>query len=59
MLKKAKKCSYCGRKYDLKREKCPAFEKTCTNCFKQNHFQAVCKLKKKNFETVEENDTNV
>ena len=60
MLKKIFfKCLYCGREHEIKREKCPAFGKTCTNCLKKNHFQAVCKFKKKNVERVEENETNM
>ena len=35
MLKKIKKCLYCGCEHEIKREKCPAFEKTCTNCLKK------------------------
>ena len=35
MLKKIKKCSYCGRENEIKKEKCPAFGKMCTNCFKK------------------------
>ena len=58
ILKKILKCSYCGHEHEIKREKCPAFGMTCTNCFKK-HFQAVCKFKKKNVERVEENETNI
>ena len=42
-----------------KDEKCPAFGKTCTNCLKNNHFQAVWKFKKINVERVEENEINM
>ena len=59
LLKKIKQCSYCGHEYVIKRGKCPAFGKTCTNCLKKNHFQAVCKFKKKNVERVEENGTKM
>ena len=41
-----KKCSYCRSEHEIKREKCPAFGKTCTNCLQKNHFQAVWKFKK-------------
>ena len=54
MLKKIKKCLYCGYEYEIKRKKCPAFGETCKNCLKKNHFQAVCKFKKINIERVEE-----
>ena len=53
MLKNFLKFSYCGREHEIKREKCPAFGKTCTNCLKKNHFQAICKFKKKNIERIE------
>ena len=59
MLKKIKKCLYCGCEHEIKREKCPTFGKTCTNYLKKNHFQAVCKFQKKNFERIEENETNM
>ena len=52
MLKKFKKCSYCGREHEIKMGKCSAFGKTCTNCLTKNHFQAVCKFKKKNLDVV-------
>ena len=42
-----------------KKEKCLTFGKTYTNCLKKNHFQAVCKFKKKNVERVVENKTNM
>ena len=57
-FKKDKKCSYRERVHEIKRKKCPAFGKTCTNCLKK-HFQAVCKFKKKNVERVEENEINM
>ena len=44
MLKKIKICLYCGREHEIKREKCPAFGMTWTNCLKKDHFQAVCKF---------------
>ena len=55
MLKMIKKF----REQGLKKEKCPAFGKTCTNCLKKNHFQVICKFKKKNVQRVEENETNM
>ena len=33
--------------------------KTCTNCLKKNHFQAVCNFKKKNVQWVDKNETNM
>ena len=59
MLKKILKYLYCGCKHEIKREKCLAFGKTCTNCLKKNHYEVVCKFKKKNIERVEENKNNM
>lgn len=41
--KGGKKCKYCGGNHVLKREKCPAYGKTCGKCGKSNHFARVCK----------------
>ena len=41
--KGAKTCNYCGGNHELKREKCPAYGKTCGKCGKSNHFAKVCK----------------
>ena len=41
--KGAKTCKYCGGNHELKREKCPAYGKTCGKCGKSNHFVKVCK----------------
>ena len=50
---------YFSHKHEIKREKCPTLGKTCTTCLKSNHFQAVCKSKKKNVERIEENKTDM
>ena len=39
--KNAKRCKYCGN-HELKREKCPAYGKTCGKCGKSNHVARVC-----------------
>ena len=31
----------------------------CSDCLKKNHFQAICKFKKKNVERVIENEANL
>ena len=41
--KGAKRCKYWGGNHELKREKCPAYGKTCGKCGKSNHFAKVCK----------------
>ena len=41
--KGAKKCKYCGGNHVIKKEKCPAYGKTCRKCGKSNHFARVCK----------------
>ena len=40
--KGVKKCKYCGGTHELKREKCPAYGKTCGKCGRSNHFAKVC-----------------
>ena len=35
-------CKYCGNKHERKRDKCPAYGKTCSSCGKANHFAAKC-----------------
>nr|XP_058966743.1 uncharacterized protein LOC131793346 [Pocillopora verrucosa] len=35
-------CKYCGKRNERKRDKCPAFGKTCSSCGKPNHFAAKC-----------------
>ena len=42
-----------------KKEKYPAFGETCTNSWRNNYFQALCKFKKKKVERVEDNKTNM
>ncbi|CAI9726762.1 Hypothetical predicted protein [Octopus vulgaris] len=37
-------CHYCG--YNHKRNKCPAFHKTCEKCKKQGHYAKMCKSRK-------------
>ena len=38
-------CKFCGFKHEPKREKCPAWGKTCDNCKGPNHFKSKCKKK--------------
>ena len=59
MLKRFNRCSYCGREHEIKRGQCQASRKICSNYLKNNHFQVVCKFKKKTVERVEENETNM
>ena len=33
-------CKYCGKRNERKRDKCPAYGKTCSSCGKPNHFAA-------------------
>ena len=35
-------CKYCGTKHERKRDKCPAYRKTCSSCGKPNHFAVKC-----------------
>ncbi|CAC5391513.1 unnamed protein product [Mytilus coruscus] len=38
-----KECNFCGYKHERKKEKCPAWGKTCDACKGRNHFKAKCK----------------
>ncbi|XP_067940422.1 uncharacterized protein [Watersipora subatra] len=38
-----RQCRYCGNQHEMKKEKFPAWGKTCANCNKKNHFKAVCR----------------
>ena len=40
-------CDCCGNTHGLDRTKCPAFGKRCHACGKLNHFQSVCRQKRK------------
>lgn len=38
-----RKCKYCGREHEMKKDACPAYGKTCNKCSGKNHFASVCK----------------
>ena len=38
-------CRFCGDDHVWGKDKCPAFNTRCSNCFKMNHTAAVCFLK--------------
>ena len=40
-----RKCRYCAREHEFKKELCPAYGKSCKLCNKKNHFAVVCKEK--------------
>ena len=42
--KKISQCKFCGNDHLWKKELCPAFNKTCSNCGKLNHFRKQCRL---------------
>ena len=44
-LSKTFKCWNCGTRHGSR--ECPAYGKTCNNCQKRNHFQSVCRSRKK------------
>uniref|UniRef100_A0AC34G5B9 Uncharacterized protein n=1 Tax=Panagrolaimus sp. ES5 TaxID=591445 RepID=A0AC34G5B9_9BILA len=48
-VEKDLKCGYCDGVHQRGREYCPAKDKICKNCGKQDHFASVCKSKKLNF----------
>lgn len=39
---KTKECKFCGKSHVLKKELCPAWGKTCSNCKGKNHFARKC-----------------
>ena len=41
----SRKCKYCGRMHEPRKEACPAYGQSCRLCSKPNHFQSVCKSK--------------
>ena len=36
-------CNFCGLRHERRKEKCPAWGKTCNKCRKQNHFASKCR----------------
>lgn len=40
---KNQSCKFCGKTHAMKKEECPAWEKTCENCHGRNHFKIKCK----------------
>lgn len=53
-----KNCKYCGQSHDLKREKCPAYGKICSNCGKSNHFAQKCSKKGRQVNTISDVESN-
>src|SRR5271163_1851128 len=43
--RKLRKCKFCGRDHEFKKELCPAFRKFCKRCNKPNHFAKMCHSK--------------
>ena len=43
--KQSRNGKYCGRRHERKKEKCPAFGKTCNKCGGKDHFSNVCQQK--------------
>jgi len=35
-------CKFCGYEHPLKKQKCPAWGKTCKKCKQKNHFAKKC-----------------
>lgn len=51
-------CKYCGSDHARARNACPAWNKTCNKCKKQNHFAVVCKNSKTVASLEPEDDTD-
>jgi len=43
-----KRCKFCAKEHPVKKELCPAWGKTCSNCGGKNHIVRACKKDKKN-----------
>jgi len=41
----ARRCKYCNRKHEQRKEACPAYGQTCRRCSKKNHFESMCQSK--------------
>ena len=39
----SKRCKYCDRQHDQRKEACPAYGKICRRCSKKHHFESVCR----------------
>ena len=39
-------CRYCGTEHEFRRDKCPAWDETCSRCGNKNHFAKCCPDKK-------------
>lgn len=51
-------CKFCGQFHEFKREKCPAWGKTCSNCGGTNHFSKRCRRKRIHAVTTEHSDAD-
>jgi hypothetical protein len=40
---KERKCKYCDRQHEPRKEACPAYRQVCRRCSKRNHFESVCR----------------
>ena len=63
-INKTEQCSYCGNRghgkfspLETRKKLCPAYNKKCKNCGKQNHFDKMCKSEKAAKDKDEEADT--
>ena len=43
-----KQCKFCGGRHKLRKEECPAYQKTCRKCGEKNHFECCCASMKGN-----------
>ena len=37
-----RRCKYCDRKHEARKEACPAYNKICRKCARRHHFEVVC-----------------
>ena len=51
-----KPCKFCPYFHALRKEECPAYGKTCSNCGKRNHFAAKCSSPRRTVHQVEDEE---
>ena len=46
------RCKFCNKVHTMKKEECPAWDKTCISCGGMNHFAVVCRQSRQSKEQV-------
>ena len=53
-----RKCKYCAKVHEFKKELCSAYGKECKSCHKMNHFASVCKAKREAVRVCNDDDSD-